>query len=54
MNTGFQKQLKEIDVEWQPQPFYVLEQNKKSEKQNYTLISSICLVIGATNLLEFL
>ena len=53
MSTKFQEELKKTVVEWHPQFPYVPEQNRKTKRQNYTLITLILLVIAVKNLPRF-
>ena len=44
-NLGFDKTLKELDIQWELTAAYTLNQNSKAERLNYTLMSIICSIL---------
>ncbi len=46
-STEFQDELKETGVEWQVRSPYIPEQNRKAERQNYTLMTMVRSIMAA-------
>ena len=49
-NQQFQDWMKEHHVKWRPSAPYTPEQNEKVKRLNYTLMSSVCLILAAMKL----
>ena len=44
-NLGFERFLKEADIQWEPTAAYTPNQNGKAERLNYTLMFMICSIL---------
>ena len=49
-NQAFEEYIAKEGVKWEPSALYTPEQNGKTERLNYTLMSLVCLVLSAMHL----